>query len=1117
MSVEIISGINLSQYFVVATIQVVYFVAMYFLFMVKNRTFISYDPKPSLLPLSLFHPLDDLSKIVNVKTGLFIKSFPVFDMTKSYFVMDAMIWFEFNPSLVSLEGIDNFTFENASRVIKSNPDIRISNDKLFVKYNVMVWFSANLDNRFFPMTDHQVFIVITNEHYSPNEIMFDVKHSYFDFSEDMNTQDWDVHGKHVETGYVDLCLEEYGDRTISYPRVIFTLDLKKTGLRKVALIVMPILLIQYLATIAPLPLLHHSSSTLSISIGAITGLLAYRYVINNVSPNVGYFTLAEHIYNVALTMVFITFAITLTKIYIEFSPFGVDLGFFWFPFNKTVMFIFVSYLLFRWKPHLKPNQDKALSRIKHWLLSNKSIQYKRVTLSDFLDSIKTRAQDVSPDNDDPLHPVYTEFYHHYRINKFGKTWLSPWRLSWWKRETYCCSPKFIADLLIACQRVVELNNTPYLLKLPIIDDSNVVIFGDISGSFHALVSHLQHLNKMNILDDQLQLVRPNDYIIFNGNVIEGSPYLLETLSLVMMLLLKNPDQVFYIAGECERDQVWKNQALAQEIEFKLLSLPGDELKIMPDLMARFLNSLPLAIYLQNTKQDKTGLVRISSCSLNTMDERDEKNQLVKDWVCDDNSERIFYLNGTELPCEFPAGIPLSAIIQRDETLKAIRSGKTLSLCQPNKGVLVWSICSSFRLLGTSDTGFVLLKTCSFTQNWQLHVYHQPRGVLFDYQANAFSMMYGDILNGSSTLLGAMDISDLGVPEMKYTQTLEQSVMHDELILNSTMDLSKTASLISLNVCHGIYTRLIEQNGFGGIHEEKLKLVIFDDEYSPDLARKNVTHLIHHYPSKIILSPVGTPTLEAYSQLIQDKKMLVMFPVSGGSLLRKHEFDHIVYFRPSFAKEGQELIKFAVEQKGVRRFAVFYQDDSYGLGVLNGVKQTLADIQVDWIPIPYQRNNPNIERGATEIRNFNADAILFFSTAAPSIALIHQLGIPQVSNMSLIAISYACNGLQGYLKSLNLTLIRTHLVPPLDADIPIVNEYHQSIKMGRFNMGLSDESLEGYINMHLLSYIMESIDGPITKEKIIETVHALKPFDYKGLPIQFNPMTREMYNEIWIES
>ena len=1092
MDIEHITRISIYQDLAAGAFGIAYFMLIYSLFIIKNRTFTSFDKKPSLLPNALLNVGGDVSKTVRVKTGLFIKSFPVFDVTKGFFIMDLLVWFEFNQSLISMDGIDNFTFENASKISKSKPDIHISQHGLLVKYNVQLFFSANLDNRFFPMNDHQLFVVLTNEHFSPDEVVFDVNNACLDCRKDLNTQDWYVFSKQVESGYVDISLQNESIQSIVHPRVLYTLSLKKTGLRKVALIIMPIMLLLFLASTSALPILE--TSTLGIAIGCVTGMLGYRYVINSISPNVGYFTLAEHVYNIALGLVFFSFALTLNKSFIKYAPYGIDLGIVWFVLIKIIMLSCLYFLLFRWTPHVKASSGERLKE-EDQSSSDKSKQYLETTLSDILAYMSTVNQNVPADNDDPLNPDYSGFYHHYQIKPFKSTWLARFWMS-----SYCCSPIFISDLLMACHSMYRVQHDAlgardYILKLPIHDDSSVIVFGDISGDFHALGRHLHRLKTVGILDDKLQLLNPNDFIIFNGNVIDGSPYLLETVSIVMLMLLKNKDHVFYIRGESEAYRACIDQPIGHEIECKLSNINRARLKQAPLFMDEFLSSLPSAIYLHKQDKNKPALVRISSCQF---EKKDGKNHVFKSFITQPSKAIEAYgLDAGMLPCEFALGISIDAIVQRSDSLPTARSGKILSLLPPAKGVIVWGVCSSFRLLNPAESGFVVLKASAFIENWSFDVYQQARDDLRNYSIASFNMKYGYSLNGQSVL-----------PEKGATQ--------DDFILSSTMDLSKTALIVSQRVYHGIYTKLIEQNGLGGIHGQHLKLPIIDDEYAPAKAKKNVLDLIERYPSKIMLSPVGTPTLEEYSDLIRDKKILVMFPISGGSILRKPEFDHILYFRSSFAKEGQELIKFAVNKKGARRFAVFYQDDSYGLGVLNGIKQTLADIQLDWIPVPYQRNNPNIERGVMEIRNFNADAILFFSTAAPSIALIHQLGIPQVSNINLIAISYASNSFQELLQSMNLKLIRTHLVPPLDSELPIVKEYRNSLKNDRFCMGPSDESLEGYINVSLLSYIMNSIEPPITKEKMIERINAIQPFNYKGLSLQFNPMTRELYNDIWIE-
>ena len=59
------------------------------------------------------------------------------------------------------------------------------------------------------------------------------------------------------------------------------------------------------------------------------------------------------------------------------------------------------------------------------------------------------------------------------------------------------------------------------------------------------------------------------------------------------------------------------------------------------------------------------------------------------------------------------------------------------------------------------------------------------------------------------------------------------------------DTSPKISVLGTYLCiyHGIYTKLIEQNGLGGIRGRRLKLAIVDDEYTPAIAKKNVYRLV----------------------------------------------------------------------------------------------------------------------------------------------------------------------------------------------------------------------------------------------------------------------------------
>lgn len=46
-----------------------------------------------------------------------INDFSEFDMVKGVFVVDATVWFRFNPSLISLDRIKRFTFDKAEMAL----------------------------------------------------------------------------------------------------------------------------------------------------------------------------------------------------------------------------------------------------------------------------------------------------------------------------------------------------------------------------------------------------------------------------------------------------------------------------------------------------------------------------------------------------------------------------------------------------------------------------------------------------------------------------------------------------------------------------------------------------------------------------------------------------------------------------------------------------------------------------------------------------------------------------------------------------------------------------------------------------------------------------------------
>lgn len=70
----------------------------------------SLELPPDILPIIPEKNKTFGESAANVKVGLYVHNFPQFNMLEGNFSLDGMVWFEFNPSQVSLVDLEKFEF-----------------------------------------------------------------------------------------------------------------------------------------------------------------------------------------------------------------------------------------------------------------------------------------------------------------------------------------------------------------------------------------------------------------------------------------------------------------------------------------------------------------------------------------------------------------------------------------------------------------------------------------------------------------------------------------------------------------------------------------------------------------------------------------------------------------------------------------------------------------------------------------------------------------------------------------------------------------------------------------------------------------------------------------------
>ncbi len=252
-----------------------------------------------------------------VNVSLLISDFSAFDPVKNEFAFSGIITFECDPDFIKVDMLNQFKFQNAEHVEKSKPYTQIVNSRLWVRYDVKVQFKSAMEYRFFPFDDHRVYIGVIISSLQPNEASFISSVADFDLKDSsIQLLGWQLVKKKVKTGYIEAIKDsETIQKNVADPAVLFSADFERLGNRYAVTIMLPLLAIFFISLfIFSLP--PGSPSVISISTGGVTALLAYRFVIENLSPKVGYFMLSDYVFFLILTVsLFIFFfSITLSKI-----------------------------------------------------------------------------------------------------------------------------------------------------------------------------------------------------------------------------------------------------------------------------------------------------------------------------------------------------------------------------------------------------------------------------------------------------------------------------------------------------------------------------------------------------------------------------------------------------------------------------------------------------------------------------------------------------------------------------------------------------------------------------------------------------------------------------------
>jgi len=621
--------------------------------------------------------------------------------------------------------------------------------------------------------------------------------------------------------------------------------------------------------------------------------------------------------------------------------------------------------------------------------------------------------------------------------------------SLYRKSSYIASQEIFIPLFEALnKRIVDTSKE--IVSVTYNKDQKLIIVGSLYGGAQCLMDYIEHWQASGIMHNDLVL-KKNYSIFFLGNAIGKSPYSLETLAIIGLLIYKNQNNVVFIQGEQEYQESWIDHSLGgQIINTQQVAVSV----IYKNLINTFFAHCPRAVFISF---DNNGTHKI---------------------LCVPSLQQALLYMSKDIDVVM-SGVGDDVVMSNVSDVIVRGNNTGLFIMAPIFGATNWKVFSACTPMMKEYYNFSTHSYVLCDQKTITHVYRTEREK--EYQKSMYNIY-----------TGLLDIEDKKICK-----------------IGSSIDFSGQLGNVGLSLVESIFIALLEQSKIIG-SKDLIREYIFNDTYIPYKTYTNVKQLKKQGITTLLL-PLGTANVEMFLPEIKKSELLVLFPIMDG---RYPEIKNMIHYRVSYMQESEALIKNLLSKNYIKNIAIFYQDDAFGVGSRDVAHTILKENNVSWVDVPYSRTDISFSPAADKIRQANVDAIAFFAISDAANGLIKELKPYTLVNKKLVGLSILLlNGFDKVVSKLGIDFTFASVVPnPLTSTIEIAIEYRKIFEKNAYTPDVA--SFEGYIATQLFLEAFKAANNTLDHQKIVHYFENIKNMNFKGLSLTFNSL-RGLSNTVWL--
>jgi branched-chain amino acid transport system substrate-binding protein len=345
---------------------------------------------------------------------------------------------------------------------------------------------------------------------------------------------------------------------------------------------------------------------------------------------------------------------------------------------------------------------------------------------------------------------------------------------------------------------------------------------------------------------------------------------------------------------------------------------------------------------------------------------------------------------------------------------------------------------------------------------------------------------------------------------------EDGVTKDRIVFGQVAALEGPAQALGQGMRQGLLAAFAEANRAGGVAGRKLELKSADDSYEPQKMIEAMKKMLAEDKVFAIVGPVGTPTANAGQPIATEAKVPFIGPFTGAEFLRNPYKRYVVNIRTSYFQETEAWIEHLTKDLGITKIAILYQDDTFGLAGLDGVKIAMAKRNMSLVASgTFRRNTTAVKSALLEIMKANPEAVVTVGPYKP-IAEFFKLARQAKMDAVFVAISFVgSDALAQEMGDKGGGVIVSQVVPfPGDTSLPVVASYQEALAALDPEAKPGFVSLEGYLVGRLVIEALKRVPGEPTREALLDAITSTGAFDLDGIELIYGPAKNQGMDQVF---